>query len=202
MARTFEHIASAEARQFIGDRLSDDTLLGRNGYTMRQGLYILNYKPSQERFARDLVKVLSEQDLPARGVQALVINLYDIMLAHLDEQGLWDALIEAEQDAERDDLAIMMQDTVSVSEVIMPAVHAKISAAPEADLVFITGVGETFPFIRTHAVLAELETSKPVVLMFPGRYEQRPDGSTALNILDIEQGNSGGYYRATNVFDL
>ena len=202
MAEEFDHIGSAQARQFIVERLSDNTLLGRNGYTMRQSLYILNYRPSQERFAKDLVRVLSEQDLPARGVQALVVNLYDIMLAHLDEQGLWDALVEAEQDAEREDLAIMMQDTVGVADVIMPAMHERLKAAPDADIVFITGVGETFPFVRTHAVLAELETNKPVVLMFPGRYEQRPDGSTALNILDIEQGNSGGYYRATNVFDL
>ena len=202
MTKNFDHIGSAEARQFIGERLSNDTLLGRNGYTMRQSLYILNYRPAQERFAKDLVRVLSDEDLPARGVQALVVNLYDIMLEHLDEQGLWDALTEAEQDAERDDLAIMMQDTVGVGDVIMPAVREKMEAAPHADIIFITGVGETFPFIRTHAILAELETSKPVVLMFPGRYEQRPDGSTALNILDIEQGNSGGYYRATNVFDL
>ena len=202
MTKHFDHIGSAEARQFIGDRLSDDTLLGRNGYTMRHSLYILYYKSSQERFAKDLIGVLTHQDLPARGVQPLVINLYDIVLAYLDEQGLWEPITEAEADVDRNDLSIMLQDTVNVGGVIMPAINERLAAHPEADIVFITGVGETFPYIRTHAVLAELETNKPVVLVFPGCYEQRSDGSTALNILDIEWGNSGGYYRATNVFDL
>lgn len=202
MTKHFDHIGSPEARRFIVERLSDDTLLGRNGYTMRQSLYILNYKPEQERFAKDLVRVIAAEDLPARGVRALVVNLYDIVLDHLDGQGMWEALVEAELDAERDELSMMLQDVVGVADVIMPAIEAGLAENPDADLVLVTGVGETFPYIRTHAVLAELKTSKPVVLVFPGRYEQRPDGSTALNILDIEQGNSGGYYRATNVFDL
>ena len=41
-----------------------------------------------------------------------------------------------------------------------------------------------------------------MVLVFPGRYEQHSDGSTALNILGLTQASTGGYYRATRVFDL
>ena len=67
---------------------------------------------------------------------------------------------------------------------------------------FITGVGETYPYVRTHTLLQEMNATKPVVLVFPGRFERRSDGSTSLNILNLDQGTTGGYYRATRVFDL
>ena len=95
----------------------------------------------------------------------------------------------------------MLQDTISVSEVLKPAVEQAIKES-SCDIAFITGVGETFPYIRTHALLSELDVAIPVVLVFPGEYRQLSDGTTSLDILNIPSGANGGYYRATNVFDL
>ena len=67
---------------------------------------------------------------------------------------------EAEQTATRDELIMMLQDTISVSDVIKPAVEAAIDDSA-CDIAFITGVGETFPFVRTHTLLGEIETDKP-----------------------------------------
>ena len=202
MTKHFDHIN--DSRQFVVDKLSDDALLGRKGNVMRQSLYIWQYEPSQEQYAKELVAAICEGDLPARGVSPLVVNLYDIVLEELDSQGLWEPLMEAESspDNDRRDIILMLQDVVSVGGVISPKVNEIIADHPEANLVFINGVGETYPYVRTHAILTELTTSKPVVLMFPGRYEQRSDGSSSLDILNIEQGSNGGYYRATNVYDL
>ena len=114
---------------------------------------------------------------------------------------MWEPLCEAERTATRDELIMMLQDTISVMDVIKPAVEALIYEA-ECDITFVTGVGETFPFVRTHTLLGEIETGKPVVLVFPGEYRQNTDGSTSLDILNIPSDANGGYYRATNVFDL
>ena len=198
--REFDHIN--DARSFIVEKLSENSLLGRGGYTMRSTTYILDYKPEQEPYAKDLVKAICESDLPARSVTPLIVNLYDIVLAHLDEQDMWEPLVEAEPHANREELIMMLQDTVSVRDVIAPAVNAAIEGSPEADIVFITGVGETYPYVRTHTLLEEMRAAKPVVLVFPGRFERRSDGSTSLNILGLGQGTTGGYYRATRVFDL
>lgn len=200
MTTEFDHIN--DARSFIVEKLSQDSLLGRGGYMMRNALYVLDYKPEQESFAKDLIAAICDSDLPARSVQPLVVNLYDIVLAYLDEQGMWEPLVEAEADATRDEVIMMLQDTVSVRDVMAPAVRARIQENPQADIVFITGVGETFPYIRTHTLLQELSTDKPVVLVFPGKFERRGDGSTAWNILGLDQGHAGGFYRATRVFDL
>ena len=200
MSTEFDHIS--DARSFIVEKLSEDSLLGRGGYMMRNALYVLDYKPSQESYAKDLVKAICETDLPAHSVRPLIVNLYDIVLAYLDEQDMWQPLVEAEADASREEIVMMLQDTVSVRDVIAPAVNAEIAEHPEADIVFITGVGETFPYVRTHALLQEMDAGKPVVLVFPGRYERRSDGSTSLNILGLDQGITGGFYRATRIFDL
>lgn len=201
MTKKFEHIGSPDARAFIVERLSDDTLLGRKGYTMRQSTYVLPYPPSQRSYARDLIAAICSDDLPNRGVRAVRVNLYDIVLDYLDSEGMWEPLCEAEQTATRDELIMMLQDTISVSDVIKPAVEAAIDDSA-CDIAFITGVGETFPFVRTHTLLGEIETDKPVVLVFPGEYRQNADGSTSLDILNIPSEANGGYYRATNVFDL
>ena len=201
MSKKFEHIGSPDARAFIVERLSDDTLLGRKGYTMRQSTYVLPYPPVQRSYARDLIAAICSDDLPNRGVRAMRVNLYDIVLDYLDSEGMWEPLCEAEQTATRDELIMMLQDTISVSDVIKPVVEAAIDDSA-CDIAFITGVGETFPFVRTHTLLGEIETDKPVVLVFPGEYRQNADGSTSLDILNIPSEANVGYYRATNVFDL
>ena len=201
MTAHFEHIASMEARTFIVDHLADDTLLGRNGYTMRHSSYLLPYPPSQQAYAKDLIEAICADDLPNRGVRAAVVNLYDLVLSYLDEQELWVPLCGVEEESTREELIMMLQDTLNVSDVIKPAVEDAIRAA-DCDIAFIMGVGETFPFIRTHSFLGELETDKPIVLVFPGEYRQGADGSTSLDILNIPSAANGGYYRATNVFDL
>lgn len=201
MTKKFSHIGSPEARAFIVDRLSDDALLGRSGFTMRQGTYVLPYPPAQRTYAQDVVRAICAEDLPNRGVRAAQVNLYDIVLEFLDAQDMWAPLCEAERDADRDELIMMLQDTISVGDVIKPAVEERIVESG-CDIAFITGVGETYPYVRTHTLLGEIETDKPVVLVFPGEYRQNPDGSTSLDILDIPSAANGGYYRATSVFDL
>lgn len=201
MTRRFDNIASSDCRAFLTDQLTDPALLGKDGYLMRHNLYVLPYKPSQEAFAKDLIRALVEDELPRHDVKAANVNLYDIVLAYLDEQDLWEPLCEAEADNSRDELIMMLQDTIGVADVLKPAVEHKVSGS-ECDIAFITGVGETYPYIRTHALLSELDVNVPVVLVFPGEYKQLSDGTTSLDILNIPSGANGGYYRATNVFDL
>lgn len=201
MTKDFEHIGLPEVRSFVAERLSDPTLLGRNGLAMRESTYVLPYDPSQRRSACELIAALASDDLPSRGVNATVVNLYDIVLSFLDEQGMWEPLCDAESSVSRNEIIMMLQDTVSVADVIRPAVEEKIEASG-CDIAFITGVGETFPYIRTHSLLSDIEVKPPVVLVFPGQYKQSPDGSTSLDVLGIPSSANGGYYRATNVFDL
>lgn len=201
MTRKFDNIASPECRAFLTKQFTDHAMLGKDGYLMRHNLYVLPYKPVQEAFAKDLICALVKDELPRHDVKAANVNLYDIVLEYLDGHDLWEPLCEAEGENSRDELIMMLQDTIGVTDVLKPAVEQAVSDSG-CDIAFITGIGETFPYIRTHALLSELEVRIPVVLVFPGEYRQLSDGTTSLDILNIPSGANGGYYRATNVFDL
>jgi hypothetical protein len=198
--KEFDHIS--DARQFIVDRLSDDALLGRGGRLLREGKYLLPYDPAQEDDAGDLMEAIARVDMSARNVCVRIIDLYQIVLDHLDASGYWDAICEVEGQISRDEMLDMLQDAASAEHVIAPRVNGEIESHPEADLFFVRGAGEIYPYVRTNKVIGLLDTRKPVVLWFPGSYDRALDGSPTLNILNLTNGNTGGHYRATNVFDL
>lgn len=200
MRKEFNHIN--EARSFIVEKLSSDTLLGRNGFKMYESKYIIDYKPEQAWDAELLARAITDGELAANGVSVTEINLYDLVLEHLDAEGLWEAFEERERDLEPAAIIETLQASASVEQVVIPKIQEVLDRQGSYDLVFITGVGETFPYIRTHWVLDALNTSKPVVLWFPGTYKKNTDGSSSLDILNIKQGTGGGYYRATDIFDL
>lgn len=200
MRKSFDHIS--QARQFIVNRLSDDALLGRGGRLLREGKYLLPYDPAQQDEAEELMDAIIKVDFLVRNVCAHVIDLYQVVLDHLDASGYWEAVCAVESDISRQEMVEMLQDAVSVEHVIAPKVNEEIESHPEADIFFVRGVGEIFPYVRTNKVIGLLPACKPVVLWFPGTYDRSLDGSPTLNILNIEQGNTGSHYRATNVFDL
>jgi hypothetical protein len=200
MRKEFNHIN--EARGFIVEKLSSDTLLGRNSFKMYESKYVIDYKPQQALDAELLAQAIATGELATGGVRVATVNLYDLVLEHLDAEGLWKVIEERESELDPAAIIETLQASASVEQVIIPRVREELEKAGAHDLVFITGVGETFPYIRTHWVLDALTTEKPVVLWFPGTYKKNPDGSSSLDILDIHQGTGGGYYRATNLFDL
>lgn len=203
MTQQFKSIA--DARPFLTKAIAHEVRMGKESRTMRDQRYVLPYDPSQEPQARELLRNLTQPgtgDLAALGVSSVVVDLYQMVLDHLDEQDLWEPIVEAEPTVDRDALCLMLQDTVSTNEVLAPAVNAAIEAHPDADVAFVTGIGATYPYVRTHTLITALATPKPVVLVFPGNLGYRPDGQRALNILGTTDTNTGGFYRATNLFDL
>ena len=200
MGAVFNHIN--DARQFIVDKLSDDALLGRNGYMMREGTYIIDYDPSQQAYAADLIHVICEHDLPERGVTAMEVNLYDLVLRRLDNDGVWERIVQAEAVVDRSDLIQMLEGAADAKGYLASKVMEAIEAHGDADIAFVTGIGETFPYVRTGNLLSGLSPKIPIVLVFPGSYEHFADGTTSVNILGLKQNLGSGYYRATRVFDL
>ncbi|HLR21767.1 MAG TPA: DUF1788 domain-containing protein [Tissierellaceae bacterium] len=63
---------------------------------------------------------------------------------------------------------------------------------PDNSVVFITGVGKIFPFVRSHRILNKLHLvfdRIPVVLFYPGEY----DGQSLILFSEFKDEN---YYRA------
>ncbi len=70
------------------------------------------------------------------------------------------------------------------------------------DIVFLTDIGEVFPYIRSHNVLNNLQsvvTGKPMLMFFPGRYEQSDTIGSSLVLFGRLKEDQ--YYRAKNILE-
>ena len=87
------------------------------------------------------------------------------------------------------------------SSTSRPAIRAKL-AEGDFDIFFLTGIGEVFPYIRSHNVLNNLQsvvTGKPMLMFFPGRYEQSDTLGSSLVLFGRLKDDQ--YYRAKNILE-
>ena len=68
------------------------------------------------------------------------------------------------------------------------------------DVLFISGIGEVYPYIRSHNVLNNLQSTakeKPTVMFFPGTYTHCLETGASLDLFGILHDDK--YYRAFNI---
>jgi hypothetical protein len=141
------------------------------------------------------------QALADRGVNALDINLYDLSVRILRERGIWDQVIEQEAGFSKDELKELLQNVLDPEQHLVPEI-AKLLAAHEFDVLLISGVGEVYPFIRSHNVLNNLQATakdKPTIMFFPGSYTHALASGASLDLFGIMHDDK--YYRAFNIFN-
>ena len=162
--------------------------------------YICPYK-GQDAVEMERLQQQLRNKLDQTGIRVLNINLYDLSIDHLKSEGDWDWYLSNETSLPKAKLLEELQSMLDVESVIIPAISAKM-AEEEFDVMFIGGVGEVFPFIRSHNVLNNLQKAaklKPTVMFFPGEYTHSLEGGAALELFGRLRDDK--YYRAFNIFD-
>ena len=135
------------------------------------------------------------------GVTALDLCLYDISLGLLEERGILDDVLAAEPDMEKSELRELLQGVLDVHEHLIPKIAEAIAAQPH-DVIFLSGVGEVYPYIRSHNVLNNLQSTakdKPTVLFFPGSYTHSTATGGSLDLFGLLHDDK--YYRAFNILN-
>ena len=135
------------------------------------------------------------------GVTALDLSLYDISLGLLEERGILDDVLAAEPEMEKSELRELLQGVLDVHEHLIPKIAEAIAAQPH-DVIFLSGVGEVYPYIRSHNVLNNLQSTakdKPTVLFFPGNYTHSTATGGSLDLFGLLHDDK--YYRAFNILN-
>jgi hypothetical protein len=194
------------AAQPMHDRLHHlfSVISGRR-FLEKQGLgnevpfFICPYNPEDsvemERLRRQLVK-----QLESAGVRILQIDLYDLSVELLKERGIWDRILEMETSISKEELKELLQGVLDPEANLVPAIASRMAGA-DFDVLFISGVGEVFPCIRSHSVLNNLQSTakeKPTVMFFPGAYTHSPESGASLDLFGRLHNDK--YYRAFNIF--
>ena len=138
--------------------------------------------------------------LEQSGIRVLEINLYDLSIEILKERGIWEQILEIEPSVSKDELKELLQGVLDPETNLVPAMADKIKNN-EFDMLFLTGVGEIFPYIRSHHVLNNLQSTakeKPTLMFFPGTYTHSLESGASLDL--FQRLHDDKYYRAFNIF--
>jgi hypothetical protein len=137
--------------------------------------------------------------LAQRGIDVVEVNLYDLAVEILKERGVWDDLIEMEPGTPKEDFREGLRSMLDANDDLAPAIQARLAVQP-FDIFFLTGIGEVFPYIRSHNVLNNIQTiasGRPMLMFFPGRYEQSQTLGSSLVLFGVLKDDQ--YYRAKDI---
>lgn len=188
----------AEQGQFLLKVMSSKDFLESARSLTTPSSFILPYDPA-DATAADEIRAILVRDLKTYGIDVADANLYDTVLSIMDADELFDEYVIMQKTMPTERFTAALKDAVDLEEEIVPALRSSVEGK---DLLFISGVGECYPFLRTHQLLENLSVDVPVVTFFPGDYRKNADGTNTLDILDIPQGQGGGFYRARNIYEL
>ena len=135
------------------------------------------------------------------GIAVLDLSLYDLSLAILKERGILDQILEIEPYTDKGEVRELLQSVLDPKANLIPKIGDAIEATPH-DVIFLSGVGEVYPYIRSHNVLNNLQsvvTGKPMLMYFPGRYEQSETLGSSLVLFGRLKDDQ--YYRAKNILE-
>jgi hypothetical protein len=135
------------------------------------------------------------------GVTVLDLSLYDLSLSILEERGILQQVIEMEQGTEKAELRELLQSVLDPEANLTPKIGESIRTTPH-DVIFLSGVGEVYPYIRSHNVLNNLQSTakdKPTVLFFPGSYTHSLAVGASLDLFGVLHDDK--YYRAYDILN-
>jgi len=180
--------------------LSGERFLKMEGLSNEVPFFIYPYEPEH---ALDVAKAKKrvKNRLANRGIEVREINLYDLSVDVLKERGDWDEVLEVEPELDKVEFTEMLQSMLNPQQHLAPAIRERL-ADGEFDIVFLTGIGEVFPYIRSHNVLNNLQSvvvGRPMLMFFPGRYEQSDTLGSSLVLFGRLKDDQ--YYRAKNILE-
>ncbi len=181
--------------------LSSKRFLNMEGLGNEVAHFVYDYDPAKELEIEQMVRRLKNRLGSDHGVSVLEINLYDLCVELLKERKVWDRVLAAEATMEKGAFLKLLQNMLDPQQHLAPAIKARM-AAEEPMLLFLTGIGQVFPFIRSHTVLNNLQTAvadRPLLMFFPGRYDVSATQGSALVLFGRLKDDS--FYRAKRILD-
>ena len=179
--------------------ISSQRFRGRQGLGNEVPFFICPFQPEEavemERLRRQLVNRLERA-----GVRILEINLYDLSIEILKDRDIWGQILEMEESVSKEQLKELLQGVLDPEAHLVPAIAARL-ADTDFEVLILSGVGEVFPYLRSHNVLNNLQSTakeKPTVMFFPGAYTHSLESGASLDLFGRLHDDK--YYRAFNIY--
>ncbi|HOT60033.1 MAG TPA: DUF1788 domain-containing protein [Spirochaetales bacterium] len=171
-------------------RISDANFLANKGLSNEVGIHVFKYAPQYELIVRDYIERLV--NTPSDNYRVIEIDMYKILLEILDEKRVLGSVPSLEEKKGKDYLLAQLQ------KIATPAAFlSKMKYEPHqyGDVIFLTGVGKVYPFMRSHKMLDSMQqvfSDVPIVMFYPGEFNGQ-------NLSLFDKFHDGNYYRAFNL---
>lgn len=183
-----------ERLQKIREKLLDDAFIEGRGLGNEISFYIFDYDPKHELIVRDEIKSLKKLFSQERYNRRIIeFDLYKILLETARKKRIFDRIFEMEKHQGNKHLYEALVD-FAIPDIFMDYIYNNVA---DHNVIFITGVGKIYPFVRSHTILNQLQDKIekiPVIMFYPGKY----DGQS-LNLFGKFKDDN--YYRAFQLID-
>ncbi|WP_026395805.1 DUF1788 domain-containing protein [Acetobacterium malicum] len=174
----------------IKARISDTNFLANKGLSNEVGIHVFKYAPQHELIVRDYIERLVNSS--SDEFRIIERDMYKILLEILAEKRVLGTVPGLEEKKGKDYLLAQLQKIATQEEFL-----AKMKYEPHkyGDVLFLTGIGKVYPFMRSHKMLDTMQqafSDIPIVMFYPGEFNGQ-----SLNLFD--KFHDGNYYRAFNL---
>lgn len=174
-------------------KISEKSFRENKGLGNEIGYHVFDYDPEHEFLVREHIAYIKERiNNNSSEIYIREFDLYEIILEILESKGYLQKNFEKEEKKGSNHVLNATKKTLRLTLRNDLVVRYIAERVQENDVVFITGVGKAFPFIRSHTTLNNLHKAVdrvPVIMFFPGSY----DGQQLILFNEIKDDN---YYRA------
>lgn len=175
-------------------KIKEEKFIDGRGLGNEISFYVFDYEPEEELVVRDYIQHIKKEfsnDLSNRRI--LEIDLYKVLLDIAKDRKIFDRIFEMEERQGKDALFKAMT-TFAKPDIFLQKIREQIG---DHNVLFLTGVGKVYPFVRSHNILNNLQEvldKTPVIMFFPGKY----DGQSLQLFGKFKDDN---YYRAFRLVD-
>lgn len=158
----------------IWNRISSREFLENKGVANEVRYYVFDYEACDEQIMRQKIRDLIARNNPEiDGFQIVEYDIYKLILGILEERGYVDKCIRFEKEKGREYLYNAISKLLRLTTDKNLIVNKIVENTPENSVVFLTGIGKVYPFVRAHNVLNNLHQvfdKVPVIMFYPGNW--------------------------------
>ncbi|KRG17072.1 hypothetical protein ACA29_00440 [Lederbergia galactosidilytica] len=175
-------------------KIKEDKFIEGRGLGNEISFYVFDYEPQNELVVRDYIKhIKKEFGYEGSNRRIIEFDLYKMLLDIAKDRRIFDRIFEMEERQGKEQLFKAMT-TFAKPEVFLRKIQEQMDGY---NVVFLTGIGKVYPFVRSHNILNNLQEvldNIPVIMFFPGKY----DGQSLQLFGKFKDDN---YYRAFRLVD-
>jgi hypothetical protein len=176
-------------------QVTTDKFLSMQALGGEEPFFIYSFDPAAQDLLTSETKRLQKR-VEQAGHSVLVINLYHLVIKMLKDRNMLTKILDKEQSLPKSKLLQTLQNMLDVETKIMPEIQ-KMVEEKKTSMVFIEGIGEVYPYIRSHTIINNLQkviVDRPTLMFFPGKF----DGHKLVLFNKVHDDN---HYRAFNIIN-